>query len=209
MAIKDRITETFYYNEGTEKEPDLGYISGSAAEIPPKRLKQAITKDEYDRLSKFVADRDAQASAGTSTDYARADHNHPIVRQARPTDPVPAYSGGGSMTQNIVTDFWSDEESIEYAWRARVVTSAAGWDFITIPNLAGFQRPIITIEGTYRQTGNPNEDNGARGAMPDAPYMGQEAAHWSSTQRIYIGQFNDKPTASTMFVMYRAKYIRL
>lgn len=150
------------------------------------------------------------ANVGTSLDYARADHRHPITRLPNPGDVLPTFAGSAGAVMNLaqILDRWSDEESYAWMWRCRVVTNGAnGWDIITVPTLPGFQQPQITLEGTYRQIGNPNADDGVRGAMPDAPYMGMEAAHWSSTRRIYIAQFNDKPTPATYWVHIRARYI--
>lgn len=147
---------------------------------------------------------------GASTQFALADHKHPIVKLANPGDIIPTFAGsaGAEMTQALITDRWPEEEAYGWTWRCRVRTGGAnGWDIITVPTLPGFGQPEITLEGVYRQAGNPNEDDGVRGAMPDAPFMGMEACHWSSTRRVYIAQFNDKPNAATYFVQIRARYV--
>lgn len=147
---------------------------------------------------------------GTSTDYARADHNHPIRRQANPGDPVITIVGTGTLAASLITDRWSDEESYSWAFRAQVeATAANGWVYLVIPAIGGFQQPQIHIVGTYRQVGNPNADDGAQGAMPDAPYMGQEAHHWSSTRRVFVGQNNSKVAAARYYVEFILKYIRV
>lgn len=154
-----------------------------------------------------------QAAAGTSVQAARCDHKHPIDRQTMQPDPIVTVAGGGGvLTNNITQRRWSTEEWIEYGMRAQVEMNdnQNQWAYLIIPNIAGFQTPQITIEGTYRSAGNMNDpDNNNQGAMPDAPYMGQEAAHWAYTQRIYIAQYQFRDNPSRVYVMYRVKYIRL
>lgn len=146
---------------------------------------------------------------GTSADFARADHNHPIRRQVVPAYPILTFNGpaGSTMTQTTVLDRWSTEETITYAYRCLVNSAGGvtGWDYITVPNMAGFQRPQITIEGTYRYSGNPDTN------FPEAYYMGNEANHWSSTQRVYIGGYRAtaKPVAARRYVSLTVKYTRL
>lgn len=145
---------------------------------------------------------------GASLLYARQDHNHPIKRQAMPTDPALTFVGaaGSSMSQSIVLDRWSDEESVTFATRSLVLSAGGvtGWDYISIPNIAGFQRPQITIEGTYRYSGTPSDQ------FPRAQYMGNEANHWSSTQRVYISCYPaaSKPVAARRYVAITIKYTR-
>lgn len=145
---------------------------------------------------------------GTSNKFARGNHRHPIRRQAMPADPTLTFVGaaGSSMSQSIVLDRWSDEESVTFATRSLVLSAGGvtGWDYISIPNIAGFQRPQITIEGTYRYSGTPSDQ------FPRAQYMGNEANHWSSTQRVYIGCYPaaSKPVASRRYVAITIKYTR-
>lgn len=131
-----------------------------------------------------------------------------------PLEPVIVFTGTGTLSQNLRLDSWSDDKWVEYAFRARVQQDAGtGWGFLTIPNIAGFQRPIITVDGTYRvgstavQIDEPS-GQGGDGASPRGPFMGQEAHHWSSTQRIYMGYFRrDNPL--DMYIDYRVKYVCL
>lgn len=155
---------------------------------------------------------------GVDTDVARCDHTHDHRRiNPTPLTPVPTFSGTGTMPANIVLDRWSDDHEVEFAWRAQVTQPAgAGWGFITIPNIAGFQRPIITLEGTYRPPSTAIQidtdvinNQGNVGAGPRGPYMGQEAHHWSSTQRIYIGYYRRDNPITSMYIDYRARYICL
>lgn len=153
---------------------------------------------------------------GTSTDYARADHNHPIRRQANPGDPVLTYTGVGNMDLVQFLDRWSDEESYSWGVRARVrdITAGAGWSYITVPTIAGFQQPQITAIGSYR-TGSttPQDDEpggqGGDGAAPRGPYMGKEWHHWSSTRRIYQGFYRRDNAIPLVYVEFKLKYVRL
>lgn len=142
---------------------------------------------------------------GASLKYAREDHNHPVRKQVAPIAPTLVFQGasGSTMPQSLVLDTWTDEESVTYAYRIRVDLSAnTGWNVISIPAMIDFQRPQITIEGTYRNTGNPST------TQPRAPYMGCEANHWSSTQRIYIGQYNQKVSTGRYYVAITVRYVR-
>lgn len=86
------------------------------------------------------------ANIGTSTLYARSDHQHPIVRIPNPGDPVLTYTGNGTMDLVQFLDRESTEEW--YAWkvRARIRNIPAGlsWEIIRVPSIAGFQQPMIT-----------------------------------------------------------------
>lgn len=136
-------------------------------------------------------------------------------RLANPGDPEPRLIGTGTMDAMIITDRWSEQNAYEYRFRSLVSQDAGtGWGYILIPTIAGFQQPIITVEGTYRLqstavqedgSGNTN-NNSTEGASPRGPYMGQEAHHWSSTNRIYLGFFRrDNPHRT--YVEYRMRYI--
>lgn len=148
--------------------------------------------------------------AGSATTAARCDHNHPIRRQAMQPDPVIAIAGPATLTQQVINRRWSDEETIYYAHRIILsLTTANGWVSWQQPQIAGFQQVQILDLNTYRPTGNinnPGDDN--FGAMPDAPYMGQEASHFNNSRRIYIAQSSQKDNPATMWVSWVAKYIR-
>lgn len=144
-------------------------------------------------------------NAGTSGDVSRADHNHPIRRQALFPHPDLTYTLTANSTapQTSNQDRWSDEESVTFLYRVRIDAAAeTGWNFITVPTVAGFQQPIISIDGTYRNTGNPQD------SMPRAPFMGNEANHWSSTNRVYVGPFNQKTGTGRYYVALRVQYVR-
>ena len=152
--------------------------------------------------------------AGTSTLYARADHNHPIRRQANPGDPVVTAGGSATISQAIVLDRWSTEETYEFALRIRVAQPAGtGWGWVNIPTIAGFQQPQIYL-GTYRSDSNaPQTDAtagaGLDGASPRGPFMSHEAHHWSSTRRLYLAYFRRDEAITSMFIEPIVRYIRL
>lgn len=149
---------------------------------------------------------------GTSTLYARADHNHPIRRQANPGDPVITVSGG-TLNQSIILDRFSDEESYSYRFRVLVSqTAGTGWAFITIPTKAGFQQPMFSEVNGYRsQSIAPQDDDTGNsngfGASPRGPYMGENPVHWSSTNRLYLPYFR-RDNAFVTYVGFVVTYVR-
>jgi hypothetical protein len=163
-----------------------------------------------------VADNEADTAiragqAGTSSDYARADHNHPIRRQANPGDPTITLTGaGGTLTQAIVLDRWSEEEHYAYRFRCRLdIDAGTGWIYLTVPAIAGFQQPDISGVGSYRFTSNaPQDDDSVNGAAPRGPFMGAEAHHWSSTNRIYHAYFR-RDNAYSTFIEFTVNYRRV
>ena len=161
-----------------------------------------------------IADNEADAAirtgqVGTSALYARADHNHPIRRQANPGDPVITVSGSFELQANLILDRWSDEESFSYAFRTLVNQPAGnGWGWINVPNIAGFQRPRITGIGSYRFSSTAvQDDDGSFGASPRGPFMAKEAHHWSSTQRIY-GAYFRRDNDFRAYIEYVVEYTR-
>lgn len=149
--------------------------------------------------------------AGSSDEYARCDHKHPIVRIPNPGDPVITLAGpaGGTLANLLILDRESDEESYAYKVRALVQqTAGTNWDYLVVPNIAGFQRPEIYGIGTYRnQSTVPQTDDGTFGAAPRGPYMGKEAHEWSSTQRVYLGYFR-RDIAFQTYVEFWVRYTR-
>lgn len=192
-----------------------------------------VTKEVIDELCKKIddietsqpavviplADNEADASirtgqVWTSNLYARQDHNHPIRRQSNPWDPTLTYllSNWSTAPQSIILDRWSDEESYTYEWRVRMdIQPWTGRNYITIPNIAWFQRPEIVMTGTYRSSWNPQRDTAGTpanaGAMPTAPYMWNEACHWSSTQRVYVWPYR-KDFFGRYYVWVKVRYTR-
>lgn len=151
---------------------------------------------------------------GEDTDAARCDHTHDRRRiNPTPLRPDVTFAGTGTLDANLLLREWSDDTWVAYQWRVLVSQDAGtGWGYVIIPNLAGFQRPEIDVIGTYRigstavqEDGSGNTNNqSTEGAGPRGPYMGQEAHHWSGTQRIYMGYFRrDNPHRTYVEIMGR------
>lgn len=135
-------------------------------------------------------------------------------RLANPGDPVITAGGTGlAITQTTILDRWSTDYM--YSYRVRVLTSITGntgWGWINIPTKAGFQQPKIGAIGTYRnQTRSVQEDSqggvGGDGASPLGQFMGSEAHHWTSTNRIYNG-YNRRDNDYTMYIEFTVDYIK-
>ena len=149
---------------------------------------------------------------GTSTLYARADHNHPIRRQANPGDPVVTVTGA-TLNQSVILDRFSDEESYSYRFRVLVSQAAGiGWGFIAVPTKAGFQQPKFSEVNGYRsQSVAPQDDDTGNGngfgASPRGPYMGENPTHWSSTNRLYLPHYR-RDNAFVTYVGFIVTYVR-
>lgn len=146
---------------------------------------------------------------GASTDYARADHNHPIRRQANPGDPELVFANLTNL-QTLILDRWSTEEWYAYAFRVRVSQEAGtGWGLIRVPGIGGFQVPMLYDVKAYRNPSTtPQDDNNQFGSSPRGPFMGGEVMHWSSTSAIYLGHFRRDNPLTSVYVQFIAKYIR-
>lgn len=155
---------------------------------------------------------------GTSADYARGDHQHRVVRLANPGDPTITVAGAGTLAQSVILDRWSDEESYAYKFRVRVTNmpAGAGWTYVVVPNIGGFQRPEISGIGNYRtgsttpQIDTDVTNNQSRfGAAPRGPRMGKEWHEWSSTQRIYNGYYRRDNAIPSDYVEFIVRYTLL
>ena len=141
--------------------------------------------------------------AGTSGDVSRADHNHPIRRQGNPGTPTPVLSGPATETLAQFRRFRSTEEWVRFSWRMRFTTTTAnGWVIYAIPNIGGFQPPILSCHGNYEQTGSQDSE-GIQTAR-----MGGNGVDWADIGRLYYGQFSGKETAETWWPNIHATYIR-
>lgn len=151
-------------------------------------------------------------SAWVSELAARCDHNHPIVRQANPWDPVITAAWPLTIGSQNVIRRWSDEESYEFGIRVNVTTTTDNWwARLIIPNISGFQRPIISGIGSYRYSGAYDSDgtgNLNNQSVPQAPRMWQEINHYLFTQQIYIGRISDKESDARRWINFNVKYIR-
>ena len=174
-------------------------------------------KPTWNPIPDNEADTDIRtAQIGTTWEYADAWHNHAIVRQSNPWDPVLTYvwdTWWALVWTPVILDRWSDEES--YSYRIRVLWDYGEWvwwNYIRVPTKAWFQQPKILDIGTYRTTSNaPQEDwpqwNWWDWATPRWPYMWKEAHHWSSTNIIYHWIYR-RDNAYRMYTEFTIKYIR-
>lgn len=151
-------------------------------------------------------------NVGTSLLYAREDHQHPIIRIPNPGDITVPITGPATLGSGQVIVRNSEEENYRFGYRANVTTTTAnGWVYLTVPNIAGFQRPEIYGLGSYRYSGN--YDTGGTGtavnsSVPQPAWMAQEINHYLFTQRIYFGRPNGKETDARWWVNFYAKYSR-
>lgn len=154
--------------------------------------------------------------AGSTGLASDAGHNHAIVRQTHPEWPGVTVNANVELLQDLVLDRRSTEEWVEYEGRARVSVAAGNnWPTITLPALAGFQQPIITVTNTYRNGSSTYQEDDQPtgsvvfdGAAPAGPYMGIEWSHWSSTRSLY-GPFRRENDITSWFIGFSAKYVRL
>ena len=153
--------------------------------------------------------------AGSTGLVADAGHNHPIRRQVHPEWPGVAVNGNVELNAELVLDRRSTEEWVEYEIRVDTnLVAGNNWPIITVPVLAGFQQPIITVVNNYRtgtstfqEDDQPGTSAVFNGAAPVGPYMGIEWSHWSSTRNLY-GPFR-RENNYRQFVGFSAKYVRL
>ncbi len=140
-----------------------------------------------------------------SSIYSVHDHIHPIIAITAPSQPVITVSGmtlaGTFLNATPVTE----EESVTYEMTIQVTQPIANaWSFFTVPNIAGFKRPIVTITGTYRSSGNPN----LSASWENAPVMGNECCNYVNSNTCYLNTSN-RTQATTIYVSFSAKYVIL
>ncbi len=212
-----------------EPVPDGWQLEPLSACCPPRYVPQSDGLDEDDVTALLpqpattapIPDNETDTAirtgqVGTSALYARADHNHPIRRQANPGDITLTAGGSAVVTQaTIILDRWSTEETYEFNTRTRVSQVAGtSWGWLTVPAIAGFQQPQIAYLGTYRsdsQSPQIDSDTGAGddGAAPRGPLMSSEAHHWSSTNRLYFAYLRRDEAITSMFIEAVVRYIRV
>jgi len=148
---------------------------------------------------------------GTSLQYARADHNHPIRRQAIPAQPVVTVGGTGFvLVGTTLNGTVSDEESVTFFMTIQVTqTVSNAWNFFSIPNIAGFQRAEVTPTASYRYTGNPLNDttNPIDQMYPNAPTMNMEWSYYFNG----TGYMNvpNRTQATGYYLSFSVKYTRV
>ena len=137
----------------------------------------------------------------TSGIYAVHDHIHPIVAIAAPTTPtITLASGTMTITPILIGTTITEEEGVTFQFRVQcnIPVHTNVWQAFSIPSIAGFKAPIVTVNGTYRQSGSPT-------GYPVAPIMGCEAALWGGNT-IYVGSFTEN-VATTRYVHFNVKYV--
>lgn len=133
--------------------------------------------------------------------YAVHDHIHPILAITAPTTPViTLVSGTMTITPILISTTITEEECVTFQFRVQcdIPIHTNVWQVFTVPSIAGFKTPIISISGTYRQTGNPV-------GTPTAPYMGNESSLWGSNA-IYVGGITENQ-ATVRHIQFNAKYV--
>lgn len=189
------------YSSGGSGEPDTTLTLSDLTPVP----------DNDGDLNTIIR----VGNAGTSSEVSRADHNHPIVRQSNPGDPIITSGGTAVINAQVILDRWSTEEEYTFAHRVQVNQPAGtNWGWINVPTIAGFQQPMILGLGTYRNDSQvPQVDEagggGGVGASPRGPLMAREIHHWSSTRRLYLAYFRRDNAITSMFVEFNTRYIRL
>lgn len=146
-------------------------------------------------------------SIGTigSSIFAVWNHIHPIIAITAPAQPVITVSGmtlaGTFLNAGAVTE----EESVTYEMTIQVTQPIANaWSFFTVPNIAGFKRPLVFITGTYRSNGNPN----AASSWENAPSMAIECSNYFNSNTCYLNTPN-RTQATTVYISFKAKYVIL
>ena len=132
-------------------------------------------------LSDGIGDTRA-GQIGVSESYSREDHIHPITAIVAPPTPTITVAGGAmTITPVLVAATVTQEESVTFQMRVQcnIPIHTGVWQILLVPSIAGYKAPIVNINGTYRQTGNPR-------GYPPAPCMVNEATLWGGNT-IYIG----------------------
>ena len=133
--------------------------------------------------------------------YAAWDHIHPIIAITAPTTPtITLASGTMTITPILIGTTITEEECVTFQFRVQcdIPIHTNVWQAFSIPSIAGFKAPIVTVNGTYRQNGNPT-------GYPLAPVMGGEASLWGGNT-IYVGSFTEN-VATTRYVHFNVKYV--
>lgn len=146
-------------------------------------------------------------SIGTigSSIFAVWNHIHPIIAITAPAQPVITVSGMTLVSTTLNSTPITDEESVTYEMTIQVTQPIANaWSFFTVPNIAGFKRPLVFITGTYRSNGNPN----AASSWENAPSMAIECSNYFNSNTCYLNTPN-RTQATTVYISFKAKYVIL
>ena len=132
--------------------------------------------------------------------YAVFDHIHPILAITAPAAPILTVGGGAlTITQSVISTI-TEEESVTFNFSVtcNIPIHTNTWQWINIPNIAGFKQPISSISGMYRQSGNPT------GFVP-APAMINEFTFWTPNL-LYIGGVTENQ-ATIRHLRFSLKYV--
>lgn len=146
-------------------------------------------------------------SIGTigSSIFAVWNHIHPIIAITAPTQPVISVTGMTLVSTTLNSTPITDEESVTFEMSIQINQPVANaWSFFRVPNITGFKRPIVTITGTYRSSGNPN----LSASWENAPVMGNECCNYVNSNTCYLNTSN-RTQATTIYVSFSAKYVIL
>ena len=133
--------------------------------------------------------------------YSAFDHIHPIVAITAPATPViTVVSGTMTITPIIISTTITEEEGVTFQFRVQcdIPIHTNVWQVFQVPNIAGFKQVVLSVEGTYRQSGNPN-------GYPVAPIMSCEASRWGGNL-VYVGSFSENQ-ATVRYIHVNAKYV--
>lgn len=123
--------------------------------------------------------------------------------QAEVTPPVLVVNLGTLISGSLTGAFSrSTDNSVIYSFFFGYNLTTSGWKTITLPNIAGYQAPVVISCGTYRNSGTPT-------GFPPAPFMGQEInPHYGAGGTGYWGTPNTIP-ATTVYFNYIVEYKEL
>lgn len=140
-----------------------------------------------------------------SSIYSVHDHIHPIIAITAPAQPIISVGGMTLVSTFLNATPVTEEESVTYEMTIQVTQPIANaWSFFRVPNITGFKRPIVTITGTYRSSGNPN----LSASWENAPVMGNECCNYVNSNTCYLNTSN-RTQATTIYVSFSAKYVIL
>lgn len=135
--------------------------------------------------------------------FSAFDHIHPIIAITAPTTPtITLASGTMTITPILIGPTITEAEAVTFQFRVQcnIPVHTNVWQAFSIPSIAGFKSPIVTVNGTYRQSGTPT-------GFPTAPYMGNEASLWGGNT-VYVGGYTEN-AATIRYVHLNIKYVIL
>ena len=160
-------------------------------------------------LANYLADgindtRTGDIGTTTSGIYAVWNHIHPIIAITAPAQPVIVAGGTGLVIVNtVINSTITEEECVTFSMTLECTqTVSNSWNTLTVPSIAGYKRPIVTISGTYRSNGNPNLAAG----WTNAQSMAIEASNYFNSNTIYLNLPN-RTQATTIYVSFHIKYV--